>query len=120
MKFKSIAILLLLLTLCNISQAAQVTFTWDKNTGPEVAGYKLYQGNETRIYNTTVDVKNVTTYTHTIPPDVDLYFALTAYSNNPKFLESDFSDEVFARVDTPVLQKLGTVQNINISVEISP
>jgi hypothetical protein len=120
MKFKSIAIAVLLLTLCSISQAASVTFEWDKNPEPEADGYKLHQGTLTGIYDTIIDVKNVTKYTHTVPPDITLYFALTAYSNNPNVLPSDFSDEVSARVDTPVLQRLGPVQNINILVKISP
>lgn len=72
---------------------AQVTLAWDPNSEPDLAGYKLYRGQSAGVYDRTVDVGNVTTFTDTdLQTDVTYYFVVTAY--NTAGLESDPSNEV--------------------------
>jgi hypothetical protein len=73
--------------------AAQVTLTWDANTEPDLAGYKIYYGTSSRNYEYSVYVGDTTTYTVANLQDGNTYyFAATAvdFSN----LESDYSTEV--------------------------
>ena len=90
------AIFALLLTLCAMplpaADAAQVTMAWDKNTEPDIAGYKLYYGTSSRAYDYIRDVGNSTTYTISgLDEGATYYFAVTAYNNSGQ--ESDFSEE---------------------------
>lgn len=72
---------------------AQATFTWDKNTETYVAGYKIYYGNSSGLYNWSIDVGNVTKYTITgLAEGSTYYFAATAYDTSKK--ESKHSSEV--------------------------
>jgi len=66
---------------------------WDTNTEPDLAGYKVYYGNESRNYPYVIDVGNVTEKLITgLKFYVPWYVAVTAYdtANN----ESIFSQEV--------------------------
>jgi hypothetical protein len=73
--------------------AAQVTITWDPSPEPDVAGYKLYVGAESRIYHEIIDVGNRTTHTVTgLQDDRPYYFAVTAYTSTGG--ESAHSTEV--------------------------
>lgn len=59
----------------------------------DLAGYKIYYGQEPIKYNETIDVGNVTTYTvSNLSSDTTYYFAVTAYNRNGN--ESEFSEEV--------------------------
>lgn len=75
-----------------VSFGYNVTLSWDPNTEPDLAGYKVYYGTSSRNYTETIDVGNTTTYQITGLSEGTYYFAVTAYdtSNN----ESDFSEEV--------------------------
>ncbi len=44
-------------------RAHGATATWDRNTEPDVAGYKLSYGTQPGVHTVTIDVRNVTTYT---------------------------------------------------------
>jgi len=76
-----------------------VTLAWDANTEPDLAGYKIYYGVQTRDYPVSIDVGNVTEYTiqgqdvYTV-----YYYAATAYDTDGN--ESDFSNEVVYKIDT--------------------
>lgn len=60
--------------------AGQVVLTWDMNTEPDLAGYKIYYGTASGVYGTPMDVGNVTTFTVTGLTDGQPYFfAATAY-----------------------------------------
>jgi len=75
------------------AQAAQVTFAWDPNTEPDLAGYRIYCGNATGNYAESRDVGNVTTYTWDgLVPGMTYFCAATAYDTEG--LESNFSNEV--------------------------
>lgn len=72
--------------------AAQVTLTWDPVGNSRLQGYKIYSGTGSRKYATSIDVKNVTTYTVSgLNDGTNYYFAVTAYASSE---ESTFSDEV--------------------------
>ena len=71
----------------------KVSLAWGNVTDPDLAGYKVYYGTRSRVYDKTIDVGTALTYT---TPDlsegVTYYFAVTSYdiSNN----ESAHSSEV--------------------------
>ncbi len=73
--------------------AAEVRLAWDPSPGPEVIGYRLYWGTQSRQYARSVDVGLVTTATiRELSAGTTYYFAATAYAS--RGLESDFSNEV--------------------------
>ncbi|MBN2506415.1 MAG: fibronectin type III domain-containing protein [Verrucomicrobia bacterium] len=70
-----------------------VTLAWDPNPEPDVRGYIVYYGTESRCYPHSTNVGNVTTATvHGLREGVTWYFAITAV--NGSGLESDFSHEI--------------------------
>jgi hypothetical protein len=72
---------------------AQVTLAWDRNTEIDLAGYKIYYGTGSRVYNWFIDVGNVTTHTVTgLADGSTYYFAATAYDTSN--IESTYSVEV--------------------------
>ena len=72
---------------------AQVTLAWDANSEPNIAGYKVYYGTASRVYNWYFDVGKVTTYSVTGLTDGSTYFfAATAYDTSG--VESTYSSEV--------------------------
>jgi hypothetical protein len=82
----------LLVLFAGIGHAAQVTLAWDRNPELDIAGYKLYYGTGSRVYNWFIDVGNATTYTVTDLSDkATYYFAATAYDTSG--VESTFSTE---------------------------
>ncbi len=90
------------------AMAAQVTLTWDANTEPDLAGYKVYYGTAPGAYGTPIDVGNVTTYTVTgLADGQTYYFAATAYDTVGN--ESGYSNEV-AHL-TPSLAEMNLVGN---------
>lgn len=78
-----------------VSNNSQVTLAWDANVEPALAGYRLYLGDVSGVYGTTIDVGNVTSVTVTTLQAGHLYFfAVSAYDQNG--VESGFSNEVTA------------------------
>ena len=72
---------------------AQVTLAWDANSEPNIAGYKVYYGTASRVYNWYFDVGKVTTYSVTgLTDGSTYYFAATAYDTSG--VESTYSSEV--------------------------
>jgi hypothetical protein len=75
------------------AHTAQVTFAWDPNPEPDIAGYKMYYGTTSRDYDWYIDVGRVTTFTvPDLSDGVTYYFAVIAYDTSN--LESAYSDEV--------------------------
>lgn len=91
-KFIAITILAIL-AIAGIAQAATVQVTWNPNTEPDLAGYRLYVGEVSGQYGEPVDVGNVTGHVMEITPQygATYYFALTAYDTSGN--ESGYSDE---------------------------
>ena len=101
--FWFLAIVVLVLGFFGISQAQDVTLSWDANSEANLAGYKLYydidangppyEGIGAVEGNSPIDVNNVTTFTiHGLADDVSPRFAVIAY--NDQGLESGYSNEV--------------------------
>jgi hypothetical protein len=84
----------------DIAYAGTATVSWNANTEPDLAGYKIYYGTSPRSgvcppggYSSVINVGNVRTYTfNNLVQGVTYYFSVTAYdtSNN----ESSCSAEV--------------------------
>jgi hypothetical protein len=98
-----IRLLLLPIIAFALSTAAQavpnnITFAWNANPEPDIAGYRLHWGAVQGMPSTTIDVGNVTTYGIFLLPGT--YFAVvTAY--NEAGLESLPSNElIFAIPET--------------------
>jgi len=100
---KSIIALLTACICCiPLTATAQLTRTvalgWDANTETDLAGYKLYYGNASRTYTTTITIPNPTAVTYSIDlPVGTYYFALTAYDLGTN--ESGYSNEVSTSID---------------------
>jgi len=73
--------------------AAEITLAWDRNSEPDIAGYRVYYGRESRSYTNVVDVGN---YTSCVIADLEdgvtYYFVATAY--NTSGYESGYSNEI--------------------------
>jgi len=101
---KLLCICVFYLCCSGLAWAAEVTLGWQPNTETDLAGYKLYRGIESGIYDTVVDTGDVISYTDsTLEDGVTYYYSLTAYdtSNN----ESGYSNEVSYNTPPVVLIK---------------
>jgi len=77
--------------------AETVTVSWDPNSETDLAGYKIYYSVNSRDYNNSVDVGNVTSFTISgLTTGITYYFAVTAYDFAGN--ESGFSQEVSAMI----------------------
>ena len=90
---KKLFTILAILAIAGIAQAATVQVTWNPNTEPDLAGYKIYYGTASGVYGDPIDVGNVTGHVMEITPEygATYYFALTAYDTSGN--ESGYSDE---------------------------
>jgi len=105
-KIMKIFFLILLLTIPLFIQsawAADITLAWDPNTEPDLAGYKVYYGTASGVYNgpgSPINIENVTTYTLTnLTPGKKYFIAVTAY--NTSNAESGYSNEI-AKEPAPI------------------
>ncbi len=81
------------LFLLSTAEAAYLDLAWDPNTEPDLAGYRVYYGTESRAYIDFVDVGKVTAYClDSLLEGVTYYISITAYDTAGN--ESDFSGEV--------------------------
>jgi len=75
------------------AHAAEITLAWDQNSEPDIAGYRIYYGQESHSYTNVVDVGN---YTSCVIADLEdgetYYFVATAY--NTDGFESGYSNEI--------------------------
>jgi hypothetical protein len=84
---------LLFFHLSSTAMGQTVLFGWSPNSEPDLAGYKLYVGNQSRSYFQATNVGLATTFeVNGLQPGVSYYFALTAF--NTSGLESDFTPEL--------------------------
>jgi hypothetical protein len=88
-----ILISIALTLLAPIAHAFKVTLEWDANQEPDIAGYKVYMGSQSRSYDATFNAGFATQQNiQPLEPGHVYYFAITAYDSNG--LESAFSDEI--------------------------
>lgn len=126
--FSSILVIFVLLLFSNLSYAAsQLTFTWDANTEPDLAGYRIYQSASSGVYvygvdgNAVLDIPvldiPVGTTIGTIQvSDGIWYWIVTAYDTSGN--ESGPSNEVTAVLDSvPPGSPSGFTITIIIKVE---
>jgi len=96
-RFVPLAALGLLLVLGTAAHAATATVTWDANTEPDLAGYKVYYSTTSGSYGTPVDVGNTTSHPISgLSAGTTYYFAVTAYDASGN--ESPYSAEVTVAV----------------------
>jgi fibronectin type 3 domain-containing protein len=99
----------------SVVHAGEVNLAWDPNTEPDVAGYRVYYGLESRNYDSVLEIGNGTSCVVTgLEQGRTYYFAATAV--NTADIESDFSNEVSAALSTtnqPPLANAGPDQNVN-------
>ena len=58
------------------------TLTWSANTEPDIAGYKIYVGTQSAVYNSPVTLGKVTSYLATsLPGGTTYFFSVTAYDS---------------------------------------
>jgi hypothetical protein len=97
------------------AETRSVTLSWDANTEPDIAGYKVYWGTASGAYGQFSDVSQATASVSDLAVGIRYYFAVTAY--NQAGLESAYSEEVSAVVpssdSTPAPQYL-----LNISTRV--
>lgn len=95
--------------------------SWDANTEPDLAGYRVYVGSASGQYGAPKDVGNVTQVSREALalPDGVYFAAVTAYDQAGN--ESGFSNEVNFKVDqTPPLNPGGlkTLLKITITIDV--
>ena len=72
---------------------AKIRLVWDPSFTPNVSGYKIYYGKASKIYDKSIKVGNVNTYTlNGLTHGQTYYIAATAYDKSGR--ESSFSNEV--------------------------
>src|SRR5262249_4824524 len=83
------------------ADAASITLMWDRNTEPDVTSYVVSYGTHSGVYDTRVDVGNVTSYSLALAPatTTTYYFIVTARSPGG---ESDASTEISTVVAGPI------------------
>ena len=84
--------------------AQSVTLAWNASPSPEVTGYRVYYGTNSRSYSVVTNAGMVLTQTVVLPHLGRWFFAATAH--DALGLESEFSNEVEweARPGSPVVQ----------------
>jgi len=82
-----------------LAATSSVSLTWDPNTESDIAGYKVYWGTSSGVYNQSKDVPQSTASVPELTVGVRYYFAVTAY--NEAGLESGYSEEVSTVVSLP-------------------
>ncbi len=92
--FLLLAILNIILLLpSSVVFSGEVTLAWDESTHPDLAGYRLYLGIASGIYQSSIDVGKNTTWTvGNLDEGETYYIAATAYDASG--MESSFSNQV--------------------------
>lgn len=85
------------------AQAAEIGLAWNPNPEPDIAGYRVYWGTASRVYNEPIDVPGAPQEPQfkvvDLPDSGIAFFAVTAY--NAAGLESIYSDEISVDLSKP-------------------
>lgn len=102
---KKLLIIVIILLFCNCAlYAGEINLSWDANTEPDLAGYRVHYGSEHDLYTEMFDVGVVTKYTITNLNAGVYYISLTAYDASGN--ESDYSYEIVKTLKVGVVKKL--------------
>ncbi len=85
----------------SVASAGEALLSWNPNTEPDLAGYRVDYGTASRSYQTSVIVGNQTTHLITGLGNGVYYFAVLAYDTSGN--QSDFSEEVSKDFGNPPL-----------------
>lgn len=125
-------IFLISILIAQCALAGSATLSWDPNTEPDLAGYKIYYGTSPRTgtdpkicdlcgYLDRVNVGNVTTYTfNNLTNGQTYYFSVTAYDTSGN--ESAFSNQVSKYIPTTRTADLngdGRVNSVDFGIMMS-
>jgi hypothetical protein len=81
----------------SLAAAGSLKASWNANTEPDLAGYKIYYGESSGNYTNSINVGKVTQYTvNQLKDGVDYYFTITAFDTAGN--ESGYALEVSAKV----------------------
>ena len=102
-----IQLFILIFLFCSFSHAmaADIALAWDASPSSNVTRYKVYSGNGSRTYGTSITIGNQTTYAISGLTTGTYYFAVTALDSDGN--ESDYSNEIS--------QIVGSGPNCNIN-----
>ncbi len=99
--YLSLVGLVLLLGSSN-SLAGSVNLAWEASTSSDIGGYRIYYGQNSNNYPSTIDAGQTTSYTVTgLQDGSDYFFAVKTYDST-KTTESVYSNEVSITVPVPV------------------
>jgi hypothetical protein len=87
------------------SLAGEVKLLWDPSPSSSIAGYRVYYGTASGVYNAPLDAGKATMCTVSGLPVGAYYFAVTAYDIDGQ--ESNFSNEISATI-TPFIADVTT------------
>jgi hypothetical protein len=88
------------------AMGASVTLAWDRNSEPNVSGYKVYYGPGNRRYPFVLDARNSNAQViNDLQDGVTYYFAVTAYDLDGQ--ESSFSAEIPYTVPQRAISAVG-------------
>ena len=105
-----------------------VSFQWDANTEPDLAGYKIYRSQTSGVYDLanpvmtipcTVNDTSCTQTTEMEVPDGIWYWVATAYDSEGN--ESGFSNELTRTFDTQAPNSPGSFTiTVTVRVDVTP
>ncbi len=100
-----LAITFSIILFCNTAYSAMATLSWNHDSEPNLAGFKVYYGKSSGTYDLVIDVGNRFDYTvNGLTEGETYFFAATAYDFSGN--ESDFSNEVIYGVpEVPTLNR---------------
>jgi hypothetical protein len=75
-----------------VAATQSVTVSWDANSEPDIAGYRLFYGRESRVYTNQVAAPGPMAVVSDLSEGETYYFAAVAYNNDG--LQSELSAEI--------------------------
>jgi hypothetical protein len=104
----------------SVLAAHEVTVAWDASPDPDVAGYRVYYGTNSRAYGWSTNAGLALEQTVRLPWSGHWYFAATTYDDYG--VESDFSNEADCWVGLmpPVVRSVTNVPASGTWVRVAP
>src|SRR5204863_7647467 len=96
-----------------VAAAQSVIVSWDRSSEPDIAGYRLFFGTESRVYSSHVDVPGPIGMASNLSEGQIYYFAAVSYTSLG--FESELSEEISF---TPS-QHAGGLANLSTRVRVA-